>query len=146
VVGVNTRSQAAGLDFTIWFMLYDWADLVTKYGLLDENYDPKPSHQAYLTLGQQLALADYSRTLTSNETGSDQIEAYEFLERDGTHRIVVVWSNDGLNYPMTLPGPSLVKVGKYGDEATIYDGDDGSVDGKVVVTIGPSPVYLRLRQ
>jgi hypothetical protein len=146
VVQVNTRSQAAGLDFTIWFMLYDSADLATKYGLLDEAYAPKPSHQAYLTLGEQLLQTHYSRTLDAGETGSDQIEAYEFLQRDGIHRVVVAWSNDDLDYTMRLPGASLVKVGKYGDEAIIYDGDDGQADGYVTVNIGPSPVYLRLDQ
>jgi hypothetical protein len=142
---VYARSRAVGLEFSIWYMLYDvdevWA---WDYGLLDANLNPKPSHQAYLTLGRQLLGTDFSRTLSLSETGSSQVEAYEFLEQDGTHRIVVAWSNDGLDHPLRLPAASLVRVGKYGEEATIYDSDDGQADGYVVVSIGPSPVYLCL--
>jgi hypothetical protein len=142
---VYARSQAAGLDFSIWYMLYDvdesWA---WDYGLLDAGLDPKPSHLAYLTLGQYLALTDYSRTLPLAETCSAEIEAYEFLEQDQTHRIIVTWTNDDLDHRLRLPAESLARVGKYGDETTIYDGDDGQVDGHVELNIGPSPVYLRL--
>ena len=142
---VYARSRAAGLEFSIWYMLYDvdevWA---WDYGLLDANLNPKLSHQAYLTLGRHLLGTDYSRTLSLSETGSNEIEAYEFLERNTTERVVVAWSNDGVDYQMRLRGASLVRVGKYGDKVTIYDGDDGQADGYVVVTIGPSPVYLRL--
>jgi hypothetical protein len=49
-----------------------------------------------------------------------------------------------LDHPLRLPAASLVRVGKYGEEATIYDSDDGQADGYVVVSIGPSPVYLCL--
>ena len=142
---VYARSRAAGLEFSIWFMLYDVDEEgAWDYGLLDPDLRAKPSRQAYLTLGRQLVGTDYARTLGLSETGSDQVEAYEFLNRSGTHRVVVAWSNDDVDHPLKLPGASLLKVGKYGDEAVIYDGDDGQSDGYVVVTIGPSPVYLHL--
>jgi hypothetical protein len=146
VVQVNARSQAAGLEFTVWFMLYDAEGATTEYGLLDQDYLPKPSHQAYLTLGRQLSQTEYSRTLSLAETGSDQIEAYEFLEKHGPQRVIVAWTNDELEHPLALPGASLVKVGKYGAETILYDANDGQVDGQVEVIVGPSPVYLRVAQ
>lgn len=145
---VYARSQAAGLQFSVWYMLYDVDDPTAwDYGLLDADLNPKPSHQAYLTLGRQLFAWDYLRTLSVAETGSDQIEAYEFLrDWNGGDRVIAAWTNDELNHPLTLSGASLVLVGKYGGETIIYDGDDGQMDGQIVVNIGPSPVYLRLSQ
>jgi phosphoribosylpyrophosphate synthetase len=80
----------------------------------------------------------------SAETGSTQIEAYEFLTRDGSSRIIVAWTNDNLSHAMSLTADQVVTVDMYGSQTTIDDGDDGKVDGYVKVTVGPSPVYLRL--
>jgi hypothetical protein len=44
---------------------------------------------------------------------------------------------------MKLATDHVVVVDKYGGQATVADGDDGKVDGQVLVTIGPSPLYLR---
>jgi hypothetical protein len=86
------------------------------------------------------------RTLDAVETGSEWIEAYEFLTRDGTFRIVAAWSNDETTHDMPLPADQVVVVDKTGAETTVLDGDDGIVDGVVHVPIEPSPVYLRVRQ
>ena len=75
-----SRSAAADLEFTIWFMLVDNPDVgATKYGLVNPDYSPKPAYYAYQTMAQQLAPTGFVRTLDSSETGSDQSEAYAFL-------------------------------------------------------------------
>ena len=149
---VFVRSMAADLEFAVWFKLIDDDILgIPKWGLLTAELNPKPSYQAYLALARQLFPARYVRTLPLAETGTEQIEAYEFLPSDGMRRtsssgsgrIIVAWTNDALDHTMTLQTSRLVMADKYGVETLIHDGDDGRVDGLVHVHIGPSPVYLR---
>jgi hypothetical protein len=142
VVQLFTRSMVADLDFTIWFMLND--DPVWRYGLLDLDLNPKPSYRAFTALARQLPSPQYVRTWNSAETGSEQIEAHQFLTVDESIWTIVTWTNDDLSHAMSLTAGSVVVVDMYGSQTTIYDRDDGKMDGKVRVTVGPSPVYLRL--
>jgi len=142
VVQVYARSKAAELLTTIWFWLADTdAYGEYKYGLLNPDLSPKPSYTAYQTLAGQLTDAQYVRTLSPEETGSAEIEAYDFFLLGGSTRIVVAWTNDGLDHDMAFQASQVVVVQKDGSQASSYD-DDG--DGWVHVSIGPSPVYLRM--
>jgi hypothetical protein len=140
------RGEAAGLDINIWFMLVDSEipdDL--KHGLLETDLEPKPAYTAYQALAEQLTSAEYARTLGLNETGSKQIEAYEFSVGEGVGRVLVAWTNDELEHGMSLVGSCLTVTDLYGvEDGPVCDGDDGQADGVIQVTIGPSPVYLRL--
>ena len=141
------RSQAADLGLTIWFMLVDYAPgTVWEVGLFNLEMQPKPAYQAYVTLTRQLSPARYVRALGPAETGSDQVEAYEYTTQTGSSRIVVAWrETDGPGgLPMSLAGSQAVVVDKYGAKTTIYDRDDGRTDGKVTVTVTASPVYIRI--
>jgi len=148
VVQVFARSMAADLEATIWLKLVDNAGVdAWKYGLVHrDDLSPKPAYHAYQTAARQLALANYVRTLNDGETGSEWVEAYDFVTKDGLTHIIVAWTNDGANHEMLLVTDQVVVVDKMGAEIIIWDGDDGTVDGRVHVTIEPSPVYLRLSQ
>jgi hypothetical protein len=140
-----TRSMAADLDFTIWFMLVDMGGLGNyEYGLLNPDLSPKPAYDAYSIFARQMAFADYVRTLEPSETGSDQIEAYEFANGQRPGRTIVAWTEDEEEHDMWLTADQVAVVDKFGIQTIIEDGDDGSVDGQVQVTIGPNPVYLHL--
>lgn len=142
---VFARSMAAGLQITIWFRLIDEEGLgARKWGLVDADLTPKPSYYAFQTLAQQLGPTDYVRTLTPADTGTGAIEAYEFASHYGSDRIIVAWTEDGLYHQITLIGIQVVVVDKFGGQTPVWDGDDGAVDGKVRVNIGPSPVYLQV--
>jgi hypothetical protein len=144
VVQAFARSMAASLQPTIWFQLVDDKALGKhKTGLLDSDLRPKPSYQAYQTAVQQLSAAEYIRTLDSAETGSGEIEAYEFLMDEGMTRIVTAWTNDEELYTLALAAPHVTVVDKFGGETVLSDGDDGAVDGQVQAPVGPSPIYLR---
>lgn len=140
---VFARSMAVDLGATIWFRLrdYDFPG-VWEYGLLRPDLSPKPSFPAYQIMARQLVPTQYIRALDSNETGSDQIEAYEFARQDGSTLTIVVWTNDEQIHALPLDTGEVTVVDKYGSENTIYDRDDGLEDGRLWIDIGPSPVYL----
>ncbi|MEJ2212452.1 MAG: hypothetical protein P8129_25990 [Anaerolineae bacterium] len=148
---VFARSMSARFRFTIWFRLFDDGELGTvKVGLLDPIYIPKPAYRAYQTLARQLGGTVYVRTWSWAETGSSALEVYEFAPEqgqawsDGATRIILAWTNDEGQHPLLIQAGELVQVDKYGVEQTVQDGDDGLVDGAIRLSIGPSPVYLRL--
>jgi hypothetical protein len=150
---VFARSMSAGFRFTIWFRFVDDDELLThKWGLLNPYYDPKPAYRAYQTLARQLGGAAYVRTWPPAETGSDVLEVYEFgpgpgmTWPDGTTRVVLAWTNDEGEHTLVIQAGMLVLVDKYGLEQPVQDGDDGQVDGWIRLSIGPSPVYLRLAE
>ena len=140
-----SRSMAADLEATMWYWLFDDEDPDSwKYGLLNADLSPKPSFFAYQTLAQQLALADYVRTLSVQDTDSEQIEAYEFVTEDGSTVIIVAWTEDGQEHLMTLTAEEVVVVDKFGNEVTVDGETAGGLGSQVQVIIGPDPVYLRL--
>jgi hypothetical protein len=146
VAQVYARSAAAELKPTIWYQLADDDILGTwKFGLVNYDLSPKPSYRAYQTAAQQLASAQYFRTLDHDETGTDQMEAYEFLTPSHSTRIIVAWTNDELEHPLVLQTRQVISVAKHGEETIVDDIDDGVSDGRVELAVGPSPVYLRFK-
>jgi hypothetical protein len=144
VAKLFARSAAADLDATIWYTLVDHPDLGhIKRGLINSDYTLKPAYIAYQTMAQQLGPAEYVRTLSHAETGSDWIEAYAYITKDGTTNLYVAWTRDELERNMSVATSQLVVVDKFGAQTILSDGDDGTVDGQVTVTLGPSPQFLR---
>jgi hypothetical protein len=143
VAQLYARSMAADLGTTIWFWLIDSAAPgFTEYGLLTPDLSLKPAYGAYRTLARQLASARYVQALTATQTGSEQIEAYEFARQEDATHVVVAWATDEEAHEMWLQVGQVLVVDKYGNATSVRDGDDGEADGRVRVTVGPSPVYL----
>jgi hypothetical protein len=141
---VYARSKAADLQAAIWLKLIDSDSLTSwKYGLLNPDLTPKLAYYAYQVASQQLAPFHYVRTWTDGETGSPEIEAYELVDSDGGTSILAAWTNDDLQHPLSVPTLELIRVGKYGGQTVLHDPDDGTVDGRVTLTLDPDPVYLR---
>jgi hypothetical protein len=141
VVQSFVRSMAADLVIVNWFA---WRDITQDfpylYGLLDEDFEPKPAYYAFETLTSRLSGMRYQRTLTPDETGTPAIEGYVFNR--GQEMVFVAWTNDGATYPLEIPTAAVEKVGKYGSLSQILDEDDGLSDFKVVVEVYPSPTYF----
>jgi hypothetical protein len=138
------RSMAADLGITIWFWLLDKEGVGSwSFGLLNPDYSPKPSHWAYHTFTRQMAFAEYKRTLTLGETQSEEIEAYEFTS-PYISRLIVAWTEDEQDHDMWIHAGEVIVVDRFGVESTVLDGDDGQVNGFTLVTITPSPLYLRI--
>jgi Cellulase (glycosyl hydrolase family 5) len=143
VVQSFVRSMTADLYPVIWFTLLDSDWDPRNWGLLDMYLNPKPSYYAYQTLTNQLSRANFVRALGPEATGPILVEAYEFASPTG-QAIIVAWVNDEVNVNLTQMASEISVVDKFGSETIIYDGDDGQMDGRVHVSVGPSPVYLRI--
>jgi len=143
VVQVLTRSMAAEMRALTWFWFIDEVHLGSrKYGLLNPDLSPKPAYFAYQTFSGRMSWVDYVRALAPGKDGSDQIEGYEFDARFSPDRIVVGWTTDGAPHVLMLETSQANVMDKFGGENTVLDGDDGTIDGRVHVSIGPSPVYV----
>jgi hypothetical protein len=142
VAKVFSRSAAAGLRATTWFMLVDDPDPTeAKYGLLNPDLSPKPAHAAFQTWAERMPGSEFVRTLDLGQTGSPYIEAHEFLSHGDT--IVVAWTSDGSAHPLSLAASSVTAVDMLGvTVVTVYDSDDGLVDYQVWIDLGPNPLYL----
>jgi hypothetical protein len=140
------RSMVADLKYVIWFTLQDSGEDPRGWGLLDGSLDPKPAYNAYQTLTTELEGARYKRALTSAETGGwSETEGYLYTFcRVSPKEIYVVWTNEEIDRTLTVAADRIRKVDKYGGATMIEDGADGKVDGKVSLTIGPSPLYLEV--
>lgn len=139
-----TRAGSVDLTPVMWYMLQD-ATIGYKWGLMDLDMAPKPAYFAYQTVVDQLATANFTRVWTDGETGSDQIEAYEYTAWGLAGSVVVAWTNDELTRPLTIDAPVVQLVDKLGASWTVYDGQDGCVDGCVTWQLGPSPIFFRFQ-
>jgi len=146
VVKSYARSMAADLKYVIWFCLWDACGDPRGWGLLDDSLDPKPAYSAYQTLTAELEGARYNRALTSAETGGwSETEGYLYTFcRVSPDEIYVVWTNEEVYRPLTVAADRIRRVDKDGAATMIEDGDDGKVDGKVSLIVGPSPLYLEV--
>lgn len=155
VVVANVRGMAAGLLLQNWYALRDVDPSLP--GLLDSNLVPRPAFFAYQTLTTQLDKAAYARALTGAETGGGNIEGYVFYRRGptGIERLDILWydcpeysqippgdCSPGASQTMTVPASFVKITDLYGNSSVLDDAGDGIVDGKVVLEIGPNPIYV----
>lgn len=134
------RALAANLDVTVWFLLADTADQYAwKYGLVGPppSLTPKPAYTAYQVMAQQLADATYLGTWATDPLG---VEAYQFMTRDGSTRVVVTWANGEGIFDLAVTADQVEVLDLMGGSSILYD-DDG--DGQVHVPMGLDAVYLR---
>lgn len=143
-VQLYARVLSVDMKPVIWFQLVD--DSMPgppKWGLLNPDMSPKPAYFAYQTTTSQLTHARYVRELSDAATGSSAIEAYEFALTAEDMATVVAWTNDWITHSLTITSPLVTRVDKLGTSDIVYDWHDGMVDGRVILEIGPSPVFLR---
>jgi len=143
------RGLSADLSMLIWFKAHDKQMEVEQPGLLDVGLNPKPSYYAFKTTTRQLAGVDDVRALTEAELGSSQIEGYRFQNISG-RRVDVVWTIDDSRFDpdddpvvdFSVNARTLNVIDKLGNEQAVYDATDGQADGKILLQLGGSPLFL----
>ena len=144
----NVRGMAAGLDSIIWYTL----EGPGFYGssLFNTDGTPKPAYNAYQTLSAELDRAEYEHQMTTAETGYADVEGHQFtFGCSGTKWVLWCTGSEPrmVSFSTSLsPSATFRVVDMYGqNEQILADGDDGTVDNKVTISIGQSPVYVSTR-
>ena len=151
VPAVYARGLAAGLKAVIWYPLATLPGWNFEGGLMLEDpssggLTAKPAFQAYRTMSEQLAGRRYA-----GEVSGDGVEGYSFRPAGGGRTRQVLWTDiaEQSDYrERSFTAGSLRVVDKLGGVTEITDGSaqdrDGRQNGRVVILIGPSPVYVEI--
>lgn len=164
VVQLFTQSFAAKLDVMIWWMLYDIGGnypydtgLVRLENLNEtEQVVEKVSLKTYQEVVNELSTAHFVRKLPTSETGSSDLEVYEFSDNTKNMTIYVAWLNPvdtTSSVPLKLPATQAVVIesipNQTGGELRSYviqDGDDGKINKEITIAIGGRPLYIEIQQ
>jgi hypothetical protein len=150
VVELFTQSMAADARIMIWWMLYDPGGtypfdngLVTKAPLPEI----KPSFQAFQVVESELRSAHFQRILSVGETGTADMEAYEFIDNVHQRTVYVAWL-DPIDTPdikpLRIPTSWATVRDIYDNSYFVWDDLDGQVDGYVTIDVGGQPVFIEV--
>lgn len=147
------RGLAGGLPITIWYAMLDMDS--SNPGLLDSTMTPRPAYTATQIWVAAMRYARYERTIPTSETGTPQIEAYQFSVPAGAgrKRVDIYWyecpSMDAIQpvdcdnvAPLKIRATSVARTDKLGLRVVVNDTDDGYRDGYVTLGVLSSPIYV----
>jgi hypothetical protein len=126
---VYAEAHQLGLDFAVFYAL------ITEFkykGLLLEDLSPKQQYHAFRYMASQLSWVEYVKPVDQYPG----ISGAEF-NQSRLRRLWIVWSSDGTDQSLTLPGDFVQAYDKYGNVVPLTE------DGRLVV--GWSPVYVELK-
>jgi hypothetical protein len=157
------RGAAAKLKGIIWWTFRDFPDTDApprnkwKYGVVDQNNQPKVSYTAFKTLATELNNYKYKGTY-SNTAGFAGIEAYRFLNA-GKYKYVV-WSStianqskksncswDRVKRPVTFTATKIRTVNPKGKQKVIVDNSKKDLDktvGKIAIKVGGQAMVVQI--
>lgn len=142
-----TRGLANGLTHVVWWTFQDFPDSAPppsntwKYGLIDQNKNPKPSYAAFQNLSHRLTGAAFVQPL--DVQGG---EGYLFAR--GNQNILVVWSSSDQDISLAFAGKILKVTDMYGAERVVMDAsadDLDQTDGRITLAVR-APLYVELVQ
>jgi hypothetical protein len=146
LVQTYVRGLASGIEAMVWWTFRDFPDSspppsnTWKYGLLDQDNDPKPAYAAFQTISRELTGAVFAQPL--------QVEGGEgyLFSKDGGGK-AVVWSSSNNPVTVAFSASQLLVTDMYGTQKVVADGTaddaDGTV-GRVGLTVGTNPIYVQL--
>ena len=159
VVELLTQGMSLGSQATIWWSFFDERQTFpfrTGLTTADETPVAKASYGVYQEVIKRLGNSEFIET-TVQPTVENDLEVYRFRDKRTNKTFYVAWLNpvapfnqdtlptfdDTVTQTVDLFGVTATIISKEGGEVgVVHDGDDGTIDGKVNVTIGRSPVYV----
>ena len=140
LVKMSTQSAAAGNQIMIWWSWLDLPGYWGENGLLTAAGVRKSSFDAYRIMASKLSGATFKRVVPSSETGDETARVYEF---SAGRKMYVAWTDSASSIPIRLAGDKFKVVDALGvTQGILSDGDDGSSDGYVHLTVSLHPQYL----
>jgi len=157
VTELFTQAYAADVEAMIWFTMYD-GDTINNSGQENglvqqpvtagaEPYQKK-SLTAFATVVSMLEPAQFQRELPVTETGIANMKVYQFINSATGKTFYVAWMNpieSTAAVALSLPGVQATLTDIYGNvESTVADATDGTVDGRVIISVGGQPRYIEI--
>jgi hypothetical protein len=156
IVQMLTQSVAGGAMAAIWWTFYDAVGYPYQTGLIEPPNTAKASYVVYRDAVKRLGQAEFVRVVMPATVDND-LEIYEFREGGTDKTMYIAWLNpiapfnaeaaqtfdDSITQNWQAPGNKATIYSKEGNLLQVVnDGDDGSNDGQITVTIGKSPIYI----
>jgi len=138
---IKLFTQARNSDFLAltWWTWIDPGGGYAANGLLTGDLQPKLAYYAYQDAAERLGTAAF---VASANLGHTAVQAYRFVSPE-SHPFYVLWSDDEVWHQVSLPFSQGQLVDMYGNVlGTVYDSDDGHVDGAITVSAGADPRYV----
>lgn len=137
VIAGHARALAAGAENITWYALVTQDGF--EQGLLFQDWQPKPSFDAYKTLTSELTGYRYKQTLQGAG-----LEGYIFTNGCGSDK-TVIWGS--VTHAFS-PASVLRVVDRRGDETQIEDGGQGDIDGikngVIQLWLSADPVFVEI--
>jgi hypothetical protein len=137
------QSMAIRLEALMWWAFQEPqpVEAYGPHGLLDSARQPKPAYYAYSEVARRLGSARFDHRLSPEEGAPADAEVYRF-QTPAT--LYVMWTA-GEARQVSLPGTTAeVRDMLGGNTVRVYDGNDGSADGRVTVTADWYPRYVEI--
>jgi hypothetical protein len=119
-------AQAAGVERLFWFNLQDWSE---RWGIIDMDFNRKPSHTAYRHMTEMLGGRRVVGTLDLGEQVAAYVYAPPGRRISARDAVLVAWSRDDELRPIELPGRRAQRW-------------DGPVQSGSDFTLGGTPVFV----
>jgi hypothetical protein len=145
---VFVRAMAGDLPMVSWYAMMDtdWSNP----GFLDSSLTPRPSYTTLQVVTELINQARFVRAIPSTETGSAQIEGYQFTA-PGVSRRDVYWYdcpsmyNGATTYPIDCETSAVLKLGaaqvtridKFGNRTILT-----ATGGYITLNVTSSPIFI----
>jgi hypothetical protein len=155
IVQLLTQAVAVDAISAIWWSLADPSEYPYKTGLMAENRQLKASYDVYRETVKRIGDSTFVKVVVPGvET---DLEVYQFTEQGTQKTFYIAWLNPiapfNAQAKLTFDDSVTTKWETSGHSATIYskegkplktvkDADDGKNDGKIMVEVGRSPIYI----
>ncbi len=145
LVRTFARGLSVPLAHVVWWTFQDFADTAPppvntwKYGLLNQDAQPKPAYRAYQTVAGLLRGAQFVQAL--NISGG---EGYLFQQNRAG--LAVLWATSSAPVTVSFIGQTLNVTDMFGAARAIADGSTADLDpasGRIGVSIPENPVYVQ---
>ena len=114
---------AEGLAGNLWFTIPGWRNS----GLIDENTNPLPGYQAYISTFNELSEAAFLR----KNTTTSGVKIYEFVKGDSL--LWVAWAQDAQSHEVTLPSVPVAVKDNQGNALPVTGAS---------LSVSPTPLFI----
>lgn len=139
VVKLFTQAMYADLQALTWWTWIDPGGGYAENGLLTLDLVPKVSYSVYQDAAARIGRSTFEAAV---DVGSADVEAYRFMSA-GSQPFYVLWSIDEFVRSVSVPLVAAQVRNMYGTPTlVVWDYSDGSIDGRIHVSVGQDPVYV----